>query len=152
MKLDLKYGCNPQQKAASASPVIDGRSPLAVLQGTPSYINLLDALNAWQLVSEARRSLDIATATSFKHVSPAGAALGVPLAPDLAEVYGVNPRDLTGPALAYVRARATDPRSSYGDFIAISEPIDIETAKVIASKVADGIIAPGYEPPALALL
>jgi len=120
--VQLKYGINPHQPYAAIEPVQPGSSPLAVLNGSPSFINLLDALHAWQLVHELRQALDLPAAASFKHVSPAGAAVAVPLSGELAEVYGVDPAALSAPALAYVRARGADPKSSFGDFVALSDP------------------------------
>jgi phosphoribosylaminoimidazolecarboxamide formyltransferase/IMP cyclohydrolase len=148
----LKYGTNPHQGFASAEPVAGGALPIEVLNGRPSYINLLDALNAWQLVREARAASGLPAAASFKHVSPAGAALAVPLEPDLARAYEVEGETLTPAALAYVRARGADPKCSFGDFAALSEPVDVATARFLRGVVSDGIVAPGYEPEALALL
>jgi phosphoribosylaminoimidazolecarboxamide formyltransferase/IMP cyclohydrolase len=150
--MQLKYGINPHQPYAAIEPVQPGSSPLAVLNGSPSFINLLDALNAWQLVHELRRALDLPAAASFKHVSPAGAAVAVPLSGELAEVYGVDPADLSAPALAYVRARGADPKSSFGDFVALSDRVDLQTAKFLKTQVSDGIIAPGFDPEALSIL
>jgi phosphoribosylaminoimidazolecarboxamide formyltransferase/IMP cyclohydrolase len=118
--------------------------PLQVLNGTPSFINLLDALNAWQLVAEVRQALGMPAAASFKHVSPAGAAVATPLTEELAHVYEVAGRSLTPTALAYVRARGADPKSSYGDFVAVSEPVDPATADFLRGVVSDGIVAPGF--------
>jgi phosphoribosylaminoimidazolecarboxamide formyltransferase/IMP cyclohydrolase len=148
----LKYGCNPHQGHASAEPVREGRAPVEVLNGNPSYINLLDALNAWPLVREARRATGLAAAASFKHVSPAGAALACPLEPALARAYEVEGEELTPQALAYVRARGADPKSSFGDFAALSDPVDVPTARFLKGVVSDGIVAPGYAPEALELL
>jgi len=148
--MQLKYGTNPHQSNASADPI--GAAPVRLLNGQPSIINLLDALNAWQLVRELRQNLGLAAAASFKHVSPAGAALAVPLPPDLAEVYEVAGVELTPAALAYVRARGADPKCSFGDFVALSEPLDEATANFLKTVVSDGIIAPGYQPSALATL
>lgn len=148
--MQLKYGTNPHQSNASADPI--GAAPVRLLNGQPSIINLLDALNAWQLVRELRQNLGLAAAASFKHVSPAGAALAVPLPPDLAEVYEVAGVELTPAALAYVRARGADPKCSFGDFVALSEPVDEATANFLKTVVSDGIIAPGYQPSALATL
>src|SRR5690606_29325842 len=146
----LKYGCNPHQSFASAEP-IQG-APIVLLNGTPSLINLLDALNAWQLVSEVRQALKLPAAASFKHVSPAGAAVAVPLEPQLVLAYEVEPDSLSPAALAYVRARGADPKSSFGDFVALSEPVDEPTAQFLKGVVSDGIIAPDYSDSALAIL
>jgi phosphoribosylaminoimidazolecarboxamide formyltransferase/IMP cyclohydrolase len=148
----LKYGANPHQGYASIAPVAPGAQPIEVLNGRPSYINLLDALNAWQLVREARAATGLAAAASFKHVSPAGAALAVPLEPDLAKAYEAEGDALTPAALAYVRARGADPKCSFGDFAALSEPVDVATATFLKGVVSDGIVAPAYEPDALAIL
>ena len=148
--MQLKYGANPHQAFASADPI--SGAPAQLLNGQPSIINLLDALNAWQLVRELRQSLGLAAAASFKHVSPAGAALAVPLPADLVDVYEVGGVELTPAALAYVRARGADPKCSFGDFVALSEPVDEVTANFLKTVVSDGIIAPGYHPSALATL
>ena len=150
--MKLKYGANPHQGYASIEPVAPGAQPIEVLNGRPSYINLLDALNAWQLVREARVATGLAAAASFKHVSPAGAALAVPLEPDLAKAYEAAGDSLTPAALAYVRARGADPKCSFGDFAALSEPVDVATATFLKGVVSDGIVAPAYEPEALAIL
>jgi len=147
--MKLKYGTNPHQSFAEAVPLDPAREPIAVLNGNPSYINLLDALNAWQLVREAKLATGLPAAASFKHVSPAGAALAVPLAPELARAYEVEGQSLTPAALAYVRARGADPKCSFGDFAALSEPVDDATAAFLAGVVSDGVIAPGFEPAAL---
>ncbi len=146
----LKYGCNPHQSFASAEPL--GEAPIELLNGKPSIINLLDALNAWQLVSEVRQALDLPAAASFKHVSPAGAAVAVPLEPELASAYEVDSQKLSPAALAYVRARGADPKSSFGDFVALSEPVDEATAGFLKGVVSDGIVAPDYSEAALAIL
>lgn len=146
----LKYGTNPQQPFAEANPLAS--APFELRNGTPSIINLLDALNAWQLVREARAALGLPAAASFKHVSPAGAALAVPLDDDLARAYEVDGRELTPAALAYVRARGADPKCSFGDVVALSERVDEATADVIKGVVSDAIIAPGYESAALKTL
>jgi phosphoribosylaminoimidazolecarboxamide formyltransferase/IMP cyclohydrolase len=150
--MKLKYGCNPHQSFASAEAAAGGTLPIEVLHGRPSYINLLDALNAWPLVREARAATGLAAAASFKHVSPAGAGLAVPLEPDLARAYEAEGEALTPAALAYVRARGADPKCSFGDFAALSEAVDEPTARFLKGVVSDGIVAPGYEPKALALL
>ncbi|MGF1428729.1 phosphoribosylaminoimidazolecarboxamide formyltransferase [Kitasatospora sp. LaBMicrA B282] len=151
--MHLRHGMNPHQAAAPVTPVRPGDQPVRLLAGEPSYINLLDALNAWQLVSEASRALDGAvTAASFKHVSPAGAALAGELDAAAAERHGLDPAaaGALGPATrAYLRARDADPKSSYGDFAALSHPVDAELAELLAGVVCDGIIAPDYEPAAL---
>ncbi|MCZ6821875.1 MAG: phosphoribosylaminoimidazolecarboxamide formyltransferase [Deltaproteobacteria bacterium] len=148
----LKYGCNPHQAYSVAEALESGKMPLQLLNGTPSLINFLDALNAWQLVVEARAALGLAAAASFKHVSPAGAAVAVGLPGDLARAYEVGGRKLTAPALAYIRARGADPKSSFGDFVALSEPVDEATAEFLKGVISDGIVAPGYESAALKTL
>jgi AICAR transformylase/IMP cyclohydrolase PurH len=150
--LQLKYGCNPHQKYAVAESLDPTRAPIRVINGAPSYINLLDALNAWQLVREARRATGLAAAASFKHVSPAGAAVAVPLSPALAMMYEVEGKALTPGALAYIRARGADPKSSFGDFAALSDTVDVATAEFLKGVVSDGIVAPGFEPAALEIL
>jgi phosphoribosylaminoimidazolecarboxamide formyltransferase/IMP cyclohydrolase len=148
----LKYGCNPHQAYSVAEALEEGKAPLRLLNGTPSLINFLDALNAWQLVAELRAALGLAAATSFKHVSPAGAAVAVDLSESLARAYEVGERELTPAALAYVRARGADPKSSFGDFVALSEPVDEATADFLKGVVSDGIVAPDYESAALKTL
>jgi phosphoribosylaminoimidazolecarboxamide formyltransferase/IMP cyclohydrolase len=148
----LKYGCNPHQSFAALEPLEGGKLPVELLNGTPSLINLLDALNAWQLVAEARDALRLPAAASFKHVSPAGAAVAVPLPDDLARAYEVKGAALTGAATAYVRARGADPKCSFGDFVALSDTVDEPTAEFLKGVVSDGIIAPGYEPAAQRIL
>jgi phosphoribosylaminoimidazolecarboxamide formyltransferase/IMP cyclohydrolase len=150
--MQLKYGCNPHQALASAEPLDPNRTPLRLRNGNPSLINLLDALNAWQLVHEVRGALALPAAASFKHVSPAGAAVASPLAADLAQAYEVEGRDLTPAALAYVRARGADPKCSFGDFVALSDPVDRETARFLQGVVSDGIVAPGFEEHAYEIL
>jgi phosphoribosylaminoimidazolecarboxamide formyltransferase/IMP cyclohydrolase len=150
--MQLKYGCNPHQSFASIESIEPGTAPVEVLNGNPSYINLLDALNACQLVSEARQATGLAAAASFKHVSPAGAAVACPLDPALAQAYEVPGVELTDAALAYVRARGADPKCSFGDFAALSDPVDTATARFLKGVVSDGIIAPGYEDEALSIL
>lgn len=145
--LALKYGCNPHQKPAA----LYGTIPFTVLNGAPGYINVLDAVNAYQLVRELRTATDLPAAASFKHVSPAGAALGVPLSPEERKVYEVTD-DLTPLAVAYVRARQADPMSSFGDFVALSDPVDLATAMVLKREVSDGVIAPGFSSEALEIL
>jgi phosphoribosylaminoimidazolecarboxamide formyltransferase/IMP cyclohydrolase len=151
-RLALKYGCNPHQTPAALYMEAGGELPFRVLNGTPGYINLLDALNAWQLVRELRQALGLAAAASFKHVSPAGAAVAVPLGEALARAYACEGKALTPPALAYVRARGADPLSSFGDFAALSDPVDEATAEVLRTEVSDGLIAPDYTPAALEVL
>ena len=148
----LKYGTNPQQPFAEAVSLDAANAPVELRNGTPSMINLLDALNAWQLVREARAALGLPAAASFKHVSPAGAAVAVPLDDELARAYEVQGRELTPAALAYVRARGADPKCSFGDFAALSDPVDEATAEFLKSVVSDGIIAPGYDSDALKIL
>lgn len=143
----LKYGCNPHQAQAAFET-----DAVRVRNGAPSMINMLDALNAWQLVAELGAALDAPAAASFKHVSPAGAAVGVPLSDDLKRVYEVGDRDLTPLATAYVRARGADPKSSFGDFVALSRPVDAATAGYLKGVVSDGIVAPGFEHGTLATL
>ena len=150
--MQLKYGTNPHQRYAAVEPVTPGTQPIEVLHGTPSLINFLDALNAWQLVRELRGCLGLPAATSFKHVSPAGAAVAAPLGDEFRKVYEVEGRDLSPAALAYVRARGADPKSSFGDFVALSDRVDRETAEFLKGVVADGIVAPGYDPAALEIL
>jgi phosphoribosylaminoimidazolecarboxamide formyltransferase/IMP cyclohydrolase len=150
--MQLKYGCNPHQGFASAEAIEPGRAPIEILNGNPSYINLLDALNACQLVREAREATGLAAAASFKHVSPAGAAVACELPPALAQAYEVPGEKLTPAALAYVRARGADPKCSFGDFAALSDPVDTATARFLQGVVSDGIVAPGFEPEALAIL
>nr|WP_241243100.1 phosphoribosylaminoimidazolecarboxamide formyltransferase [Paenibacillus whitsoniae] len=147
----LRYGCNPHQ-APSRIYSKQQELPIHILNGNPGYINLLDALNAWQLVKELRELFQIPSAASFKHVSPAGAAIGIPLSKELQQAYFVENLELTPLAAAYARARGADRMSSFGDWIALSDKVDIVTAKLIASEVSDGVIAPEFEPEALELL
>ena len=143
-ELELKYGCNPNQKPARIY-VQNGELPLTVLNGKPGSINFLDALNGWQLVRELTRATGLPAAASFKHVSPAGAALGLPLTDVLRRIYVVPPAaQLTPLACAYARARGADRMSSFGDFICLSQECDLATALLIKPEVSDGIIAPGY--------
>ena len=152
-QFDLKYGCNPHQKPASIHSMKGYDLPFSVLNGQPGYINLLDALNAWQLVQELDEALGLPAATSFKHVSPAGAAVSVALDDTLLEVYDCKKNQELSPlATAYIRARGADPLSSFGDFIALSRKVDLSTAEVVRKMVSDGIIAPGYDNDALILL
>lgn len=149
----LKYGCNPHQKPAAILKPLNSKLPFAVISGTPGYINLLDALNAWQLVRELREALNLPAAASFKHVSPAGAAVSVPLSTLEALAYEIaDPDSLSPVALAYVRARNADPMCSFGDFVAVSDVVDECTARVLKTEVCDGIIGPGFEPAALEIL
>ncbi len=151
-ELELKYGCNPNQKP-SRIYMKNGELPIEVLNGKPGYINFLDAFNGWQLVRELKKATGLPAATSFKHVSPAGAAVGLPLSETEAKIYWVDDLGELSPlACAYSRARGADRMSSYGDFIALSDVCDVSTAEVIKREFSDGIIAPGYEPEALELL
>lgn len=152
-ELELKYGCNPNQKPSKIS-VNDGRDlPIQVLCGKPGYINFMDAFNGWQLVSELKKATGLPAATSFKHVSPAGAAVGLPLSDTLAKIYWVDDLGELSPlACAYARARGADRMSSFGDFISLSDVCDVDTARLIKREVSDGVIAPGYEPEALEIL
>ena len=151
-EMELKYGCNPNQKPSRVF-MESGELPFEVLCGKPGYINLLDALNGWQLVRELKEATGIAAATSFKHVSPAGAAVGFPLSDTLKKIYFVDESiELTPLANAYARARGADRMSSFGDFIALSDVCDRATAQLIAKEVSDGVIAPGYDDDALEIL
>ena len=151
-ELELKYGCNPNQKPSKIY-MENGELPIKVLCGKPGYINFLDAFNGWQLVRELKRATGLPAATSFKHVSPAGAAVGLPLDETLAKIYWVDDMGELSPlACAYARARGADRMSSFGDFISLSDVCDVATAKLIKREVSDGVIAPGYEPEALELL
>jgi len=151
-ELELKYGCNPNQKPAKV--YMDGGKdlPFTVLNGRPGYINLLDAMNSWQLVRELRRATGLPAAASFKHVSPAGAAVAVPLTNILRRIYFVEDTELSPIATAYIRARGADRMSSYGDFVALSDECDAQTASFLKHEVSDGIIAPSYSDEALAIL
>ena len=151
-EIQLKYGCNPNQKPSRIF-MEDGELPLQVLNGKPGYINFLDALNSWQLVRELKAAANLPAAASFKHVSPAGAAVGLPLSDVLRQIYFV-PMDMALSPLscAYARARGADRMSSFGDFIALSDVCDLPTAKLIRHEVSDGVIAPGYDPDALEVL
>ena len=151
-ELEIKYGCNPNQKP-SRIYMENGELPIKVLCGKPGYINFLDAFNGWQLVKELKKATGLPAATSFKHVSPAGAAVGLPLTDTLAKIYWVDDiEDLSPLACAYARARGADRMSSFGDFISLSDVCDVATAKLIKREVSDGVIAPGYEPEALEIL
>jgi len=152
-ELALKYGCNPNQKPARIFMADGSNLPVVVLNGKPGYINFLDALNSWQLVKELKENTGMVAAASFKHVSPAGAALGYPLDDVLRKMYHIDQGMQLSPlACAYARARGADRMSSFGDWIALSDICDVATAKIIKSEVTDGIIAPGYEPQALDIL
>ena len=152
-EIELKYGCNPNQKPARIFMADGSNLPVAVLNGKPGYINFLDAFNSWQLVKELKENTGMVAATSFKHVSPAGAALGFPLDRILRKMYHIDAKMKLSPlACAYARARGADRMSSFGDWIALSDVCDVSTAKIIKSEVTDGIIAPGYEPEALEIL
>ena len=152
-ELELKYGCNPNQKPSRIYMEDGSELPITVLNGKPGYINFLDAFNGWQLVSELKKATGLPAATSFKHVSPAGAAVGLPLDETLAKIYWVDDMGELSPlACAYARARGADRMSSFGDFIALSDVCDVDTARIIKREVSDGVIAPGYEPEALEIL
>ena len=152
-ELELKYGCNPNQKPSRIYMNDGSELPIKVLCGRPGYINFLDAFNGWQLVSELKKATGLPAATSFKHVSPAGAAVGLPLTETLAKIYWVDDLgDFSPLASAYARARGADRMSSFGDFISLSDVCDVDTARLIKREVSDGVIAPGYEPEALELL
>lgn len=152
-ELELKYGCNPNQKPSKIYMKNGKDLPIQVLNGRPGYINFLDAFNGWQLVSELKKATGLPAATSFKHVSPAGAAVGLPLSDTLAKIYWVDDLGELSPlASAYARARGADRMSSFGDFISLSDVCDVDTAKLIKREVSDGVIAPGYEPEALEIL
>lgn len=150
-ELELKYGCNPNQKPSKIFAA-EGELPIKVLCGKPGYINFLDAFNSWQLVKELKAALNLPAAASFKHVSPAGAAVGLPLSDTLKQIYFTDDIELSPLACAYARARGADRMSSYGDFIALSDVCDLPTAKLIAKEVSDGVIAPGYTDEALEIL
>jgi phosphoribosylaminoimidazolecarboxamide formyltransferase/IMP cyclohydrolase len=148
---ELKYGCNPHQKPAEIR-MVNGDLPFKILNGHPGYINFMDALNSWQLVKELKASLNMPAAASFKHVSPAGAALGLPLTDDLKRAYHVEDIELSPLAAAYVRARGADRMSSFGDWAALSDIVDKSTALILKREVSDGVIAPGYTGDALEIL
>ena len=152
-ELELKYGCIPNQKPSKIYRADGGELPITVLNGRPGYINLLDAFNGWQLVRELKAATGYPAATSFKHVSPAGAAIGKPLSDTLKKIYFVDDLGELSPlACAYARARGADRMSSFGDFVALSDVCDVSTARILKREVSDGIIAPGYEPEALEIL
>ena len=148
----LRYGMNPHQQQARVFMQNGAELPVEVLNGTPGYINFLDALNSWQLVRDLKTALGLPAAASFKHVSPAGAAVGQPLSEELRRAYFVGDLDLSPLAAAYARARGADRVSSFGDWAALSDVVDLPTAELLRREVSDGVIAPGYEPEALALL
>lgn len=151
-EIQLKYGCNPNQKPSKVF-MKEGELSIEILNGKPGYINLLDAFNGWQLVKELKKATGLPAATSFKHVSPAGAAVGFPLTEVEKKIYWVDDMGELSPlANAYARARGADRMSSFGDFISLSDTCDVETAKLVKREVSDGIIAPGYEPEALEIL
>ena len=152
-ELELKYGCNPNQKPSRIYMADGSELPIEVLNGKPGYINFLDAFNGWQLVRELKKATGLPAATSFKHVSPAGASVGRPMSDTLKKIYWVDDMgDLSPLACAYARARGADRMSSFGDFISLSDVCDADTARLIKREVSDGVIAPGYEPEALEIL
>ena len=154
-EFELKYGCNPNQKPAKIYMADGSELPVKILSGRPGYINFLDAFNGWQLVSNLKKATGLPAATSFKHVSPAGAAVGLPLTETLAKIYWVNDMDwknFSPLACAYARARGADRKSSFGDFISLSDVCDKDTALLIKREVSDGVIAPGYTEEALEIL
>ena len=154
-EFELKYGCNPNQKPAKIYMADGSELPVKILSGRPGYINFLDAFNGWQLVSNLKKATGLPAATSFKHVSPAGAAVGLPLTETLAKIYWVDDMDwknFSPLACAYARARGADRMSSFGDFISLSDVCDKDTALLIKREVSDGVIAPGYTEEALEIL
>lgn len=152
-ELELKYGCNPNQKPSRIYMLDERELPIKVLSGRPGYINFLDAFNGWQLVKELKAATGLPAAASFKHVSPAGAAVGLPLDEVLSKIYWVEDMKALSPlACAYARARGADRMSSFGDFISLSDICDVDTANIIKREVSDGVIAPGFEPEALEIL
>ncbi len=151
-RIDMRYGCNPHQAPASCVRSGGGELPVQMLNDAPSYINLMDALNAWQLVRELRAATGLPAAASFKHVSPAGAAVGVPLDDTVSQACSVTDVELTPLACAYARARGADRVASYGDWIALSDPVDVTTARLIRREVSDGVIAPSFDADALEIL
>ena len=150
-ELSIKYGCNPHQRPSRVY-IKNGELPFSILNGNPSYINFADALNAWQLVKELKEATGLPAATSFKHVSPAGAAVANPLSDVLKKAYRIEGMDISPVATAYARARGADRVSSFGDFVAISDKVDMDTAELLSKEVSDGIIAPDYEEDALEIL
>ena len=152
-EFELKYGCNPNQKPAKIYMADGSELPIKILCGRPGYINFLDAFNSWQLVKELKAALGMPAVTSFKHVSPTSAAVGIPMSKELMQACFVTPEEVSTPlACAYARARGTDRMCSFGDWVALSDVCDVPTAKLIQREVSDGIIAPGYEPEALEIL
>jgi phosphoribosylaminoimidazolecarboxamide formyltransferase / IMP cyclohydrolase len=151
-ELHLRYGANPQQSPARIFVKDGSNLPIAALGGSPGYINLLDAFNSWQLVRELKQAIGLPAAASFKHVSPSGAAVAMPLSETLRKIYFVDDLELSPLAAAYARARGDDRLCSFGDFIALSDTVDVSSARLIAREVSDGIIAPAYEPEALEIL
>ena len=151
-QFELKYGSNPHQKPAAIYSLNGDNFPFSVLNGQLGYIYLLDVINAWQLVAELDEALELQAATSFEHVSPAAAAVHLPLDETHREIYGCKNQELTPLATAYIRASGADSLSSFGDFIALSRKVDVQTAKIIRKMMSDGIIAPGYDEDALKLL
>src|SRR5512136_781741 len=151
-ELTLRYGCNPHQVPARVYMQSGSRLPIQALNSSPGYINLLDALNSWQLVKELKGTLGLPAAASFKHVSPSGAALGLPLTDALRQAYFVQDLELSPLATAYARARGVDRMSSFGDWVALSDTVDVPTARLISREVSDGVIAPDYDPEALEIL
>jgi phosphoribosylaminoimidazolecarboxamide formyltransferase/IMP cyclohydrolase len=151
-EITLRYGCNPHQNPARIYMADGTELPLRAINSAPGYINLLDALNSWQLVKELKQALNLPAAASFKHVSPSGAAVGVPLSDVLKQAYFVQDLELSPLAAAYARARGVDRMSSFGDWVALSDTVDVATAKLISREVSDGVIAPDYEPAALEIL
>ncbi len=151
-EITLRYGCNPHQNPARVYMADGSELPIRALNSAPGYINLLDALNSWQLVKELKQALHLPAAASFKHVSPSGAAVGVPLTDTLQQAYFVRDLELSPLAAAYARARGVDRMSSFGDWVALSDTVDVSTAKLISREVSDGVIAPDYEPAALEIL
>ena len=151
-ELMLKYGCNPNQKPSRIFMKDGSALPITVLNGKPGYINFLDAFNSWQLVKELKEATGLPAATSFKHVSPAGAAVAIPMSDTLKKIYFVDDLELSPIATAYARARGADRMSSYGDFVALSDTCDAQTATLLAREVSDGVIAPGYTQEALEIL
>lgn len=150
--MELRYGCNPHQKESSIYMANNKALPFTVLSGTPGYVNFCDALNAWQLVKELKEACNLPAAASFKHVSPAGAAVACPLSPECAKAAFVEDLPLSPLAMAYARARGADRMSSFGDWVALSDVCDLETAQILKREVSDGVIAPGYTPEALEIL
>ena len=148
-ELMLKYGCNPNQKPSRIFMKDGSALPITVLNGKPGYINFLDAFNSWQLVKELKEATGLPAAASFKHVSPAGAAVAIPMSDTLKKIYFVDDLELSPIATAYARARGADRMSSYGDFVALSDTCDAQTATLLAREVSDGVIAPGYTQEAL---